>query len=262
MATYKLLNIKSRSTASAWLFDTQTRQTPWTDNDSSLLFAALNLWPWPWPLTSKQGNREVKTRFWAFDLDFWLMTLTYNPKLANIDSNTKNTGRRSSGSAVRGRTDEHYQVHYLPRFAVDNYGLIGSLKGGVSVQCRSQIFYSVGCQLENHNVECRLGIINLSFTLQTRSFMFFFKLGVECWGTFWMSGVRHFCPQSDEKFWQWGVSESPLSLALLCSVAIFLIYHTFSVSGCMSETNKKSFIGYPYSIRHAGNLYERSSLPI
>ena len=42
------------------------RQTPWSGNNSSLLFAAL-------------------------------------------------------GSVVRGRTDRRYQVHYLPRFAVDNY---------------------------------------------------------------------------------------------------------------------------------------------
>ncbi len=37
----------------------------------------------------------------------------------------------------------------------------GPLKGGVSVKCRGQIFYSFGCQLENHNVECRLGIITI-----------------------------------------------------------------------------------------------------
>ncbi len=63
------------------------------------------------------------------------MTLTYNPNLAKVkvDLHTKNQGRRSNGSAVRGRTDGQtdrrtdgrtdgrYQVHYLPRFAVDNY---------------------------------------------------------------------------------------------------------------------------------------------
>ena len=32
----------------------------------------------------------------------------------------KNQGRRSNGSAVRAQTDGRYQVHYLPRFAVDN----------------------------------------------------------------------------------------------------------------------------------------------
>ncbi len=85
------------------------RQTPWTDNDFSLLFAALSkaeplistaarqkltltlthdldpdLWPWPWPLTLtlKQGNIEVQTQFLAFDL--WPTTLTYNPNLAKV----------------------------------------------------------------------------------------------------------------------------------------------------------------------------------
>ncbi len=79
------------------------RQRLCTDNDSSLLFAALgkagslistavrqkvDLDPWPWPrpltLTLKQGNSEIKTRFKAFDLDLWPMTLTYNPNLAKV----------------------------------------------------------------------------------------------------------------------------------------------------------------------------------
>ncbi len=56
------------------------------------------------------------------------MTLTYNPNLAKVkvDLHTKNQGRRTNGSAVRGRTDGRtdgrYQVHYLPRFAVDKDG--------------------------------------------------------------------------------------------------------------------------------------------
>ena len=37
----------------------------------------------------------------------------------------------------------------------------GPLKGGVSVECRGQIFCSFGCRLENHSVECRLGIITI-----------------------------------------------------------------------------------------------------
>ncbi len=92
----------------------------------------LDIWPWPRPLTLtlKQGNSDVKTRFLAFDLDLWPTTLTYNPNLAKVKLNlhTKYQGRRSNGSAVRvsadgqtdGRTEGRYQVHYLPRFAVDN----------------------------------------------------------------------------------------------------------------------------------------------
>ncbi len=57
------------------------RQTPPTDNDSSLLFAAL-------------GKAEVKR---------------YSPESADW-----RTDRRTNGG-----TDGRYQVHYLPRFAVD-----------------------------------------------------------------------------------------------------------------------------------------------
>ena len=35
-------------------------------------------------------------------------------------------------------------------------------RGGVSVKCRGQIFYSFGCLLENHSFECRLGIHRIS----------------------------------------------------------------------------------------------------
>ncbi len=63
------------------------------------------------------------------------MTLTYNPNLAKVKVNvhTKYQGRRSNGSAVRAqtgghpngrtdrRTDGRYQLHYLPRFAVDKH---------------------------------------------------------------------------------------------------------------------------------------------
>ena len=81
-----------------------------------------DLWRWP------QGRVTVMSKHncFAFDLDFWSTTLTYNPILAKVkvDSHTKNQGRRSNGSAVRAqtnrRTDGRYQVHHLPRFAVDN----------------------------------------------------------------------------------------------------------------------------------------------
>ncbi len=66
------------------------------------------------------------------------MTLTYNHNLAKVkvDLHTKNQGHRSNGSAVRaltnkhtdgrtdGQTDGRYQLHYLPRFAVDNKGQV------------------------------------------------------------------------------------------------------------------------------------------
>ncbi len=102
----------------------------------------FDLWPRPMTLTRpltltptfdldfKQGNHDVKTRFLAFDLDLWPTTLAYNPILVNVkvDPHAKNQGLRSNGSAVRaqtdgqtdGQTDRRYQVHYLPRFAVNN----------------------------------------------------------------------------------------------------------------------------------------------
>ncbi len=50
----------------------------------------------------------------------WPWPLTYNPNLAKVKWHTEYQGRRSNCSAVRGgRTDGRYQVHYLPRFAVD-----------------------------------------------------------------------------------------------------------------------------------------------
>ncbi len=46
-------------------------------------------------------------RFWAFDLDLWPMTLTYNPNLAKVkvDPHTKNQGRRFSRESADWRTD-------------------------------------------------------------------------------------------------------------------------------------------------------------
>ncbi len=68
-----------------------------------------DLWPWPLTLTLtlRQGKSDVKTRFFAFDLDLWPMTLTYNPILAKVkvDPNTENQGRRSNGSALHRQTD-------------------------------------------------------------------------------------------------------------------------------------------------------------
>ncbi len=106
------------------------RQTRWTDNESSLLFAALgkaaplistaarqkvdlDLWPWPWPwprpltLTLKQGNLSANHDFLLFDLDLWPTTLTYNPSLASIkvDPYTRNEGQMSNGSASRAWTN-------------------------------------------------------------------------------------------------------------------------------------------------------------
>ena len=89
------------------------------------------LWPWPswpWPLTTLSDtgifNSEVKTRFWALDLDLWPWptTLTYNLNLdkVKVDLHTINQGRRSKGSAVRGRTDGwtdgRYQVQIISLF--------------------------------------------------------------------------------------------------------------------------------------------------
>ncbi len=66
-------------------------------------------WPWYWPLTLtlKQGNSDVKTRFWAFDLDLWPTTLTYIARLAEVKVNlhAKDEGRRLSGLAGRVVTD-------------------------------------------------------------------------------------------------------------------------------------------------------------
>ncbi len=109
-----------------------------------------DLWPWPRPLTLtlQQGNSGCKTRFLTFDLELWPTTLTYNPILARVkvDPHAKNQGHRSNGSAVRaqtdrqtnGRTDGRYQVHYLPRFAVDNY-LVGSRSHSCFVKPRTNV---------------------------------------------------------------------------------------------------------------------------
>ncbi len=118
--------IKSQSTTSEWLFNTQTNT--WTDNDSSLLFAALGKaeplmstatcqkfdldldrlpWARPLTLTLKQGNSEVKTRILAFDPDLWPTTLTYNPNLAKVkvDPRTRIQGHNYVKRFSRERSD-------------------------------------------------------------------------------------------------------------------------------------------------------------
>ncbi len=54
------------------------------------------LWPQPLTLTSRQCNSDVKMRIWAFDLDLWPTTLTFNPNLVKVKDNlhTKYQGRR------------------------------------------------------------------------------------------------------------------------------------------------------------------------
>ncbi len=82
-----------------------------------------------------------------------------------------------------------------------------TLERGVSVGCRGQIFYIFGCRHENHSVECRLGIVILSFMLCIWSCVSGVGINFECR----VSGI--FCPQcrvSDGHFWQCRVSELPL----------------------------------------------------
>ena len=69
------------------------------------------------------------------------MTLTYIARLAKVkvDPHAKDEGRRSNSSAKRvvtdrrtdRRTDGRYQVHYLPRFAVDKNITAATNKGGM-----------------------------------------------------------------------------------------------------------------------------------
>ncbi len=122
-------------------------------------------WPWPltltrdlgswaWPrhltltLTLKQGNSDIKTRFLAFDL--WPMTLPYNLNLAKVKVNlhTEYQGHRSNGSAMRvstdRQTDGRYQIHYLPRFAVDkNLYLMRDLLTDRHVDGRTNIYPAI-----------------------------------------------------------------------------------------------------------------------
>ncbi len=56
------------------------------------------------------------------------------------------------------------------------YPFKGPLKEGISVGCQVQMFYSVGCRLENYSVECQLGIITLSF----RKWVLSVGVNIEC----------------------------------------------------------------------------------
>ncbi len=57
-----------------------------------------------------------------------------------------------------------------------------------SVECRGKIFYCFGCQLENHRVECRLGMITIFHAANKTSVPSVFtskgsasfQVGVEC----------------------------------------------------------------------------------
>ncbi len=83
----------------------ETRKT-WAVNETILQPLAL-AWNFN-TLTWKQGISNVKTRFLAFDLDIWPVTLTCNPSLptVKVDPHTKNQGPRSNGSAVRALTSK------------------------------------------------------------------------------------------------------------------------------------------------------------
>ncbi len=85
---------------------------------------------WPWPQIKVIGDKQ-----WNKNTSIQCLTLTYIARLAKVkvDLHAQDEGRRSNGSARRvvtdgqadgqtgGQTDGRYQVHYLPRFAVDNY---------------------------------------------------------------------------------------------------------------------------------------------
>ena len=46
------------------------------------------------------------------------------PNRLTFDLHAENQGRRLNGSAMRGRTDERYQVHYLPRVVVNKHMMV------------------------------------------------------------------------------------------------------------------------------------------
>ena len=51
---------------------------------------------------------------------------------------------------------------------------IRALERGVNVECPGQIFYSFGCRLENHSIECQLDIVTIfkSISYQNKSVNF------------------------------------------------------------------------------------------
>ncbi len=59
---------------------------------------------------------------------------------------------------------------------------IRALERGVSIKCRVKIFYSFRCRLENHSVECRLGIITI-FHAANKTLVPYCT-GVKCRGEF------------------------------------------------------------------------------
>ncbi len=77
-------------------------------------------WPWPFTLTLKQGNSEVKTRF--FGLRPWptMPRSTLIPKIKVIGQTVQPWEVWQTGRRTDRQMDRCYQVHYLPRFAVNN----------------------------------------------------------------------------------------------------------------------------------------------
>ena len=69
---------------------------------------------------------------------------------------------KNLGTYIRGQPLINFRDRIF-FFALPLFGFIYLLLGGVSVECQDQIVYSAGCRLEKHSVECRLGIITLSF---------------------------------------------------------------------------------------------------
>ena len=86
-----------------------------TGNDSY-----LDLWPWPspWLLTQtlKQGNSDVKTRFFAFDLDLWLTTFDF---LSQPSQGQGETPCQISRSKVKWTDWRTLQSTLSPSFAVN-----------------------------------------------------------------------------------------------------------------------------------------------
>ena len=101
----------------------------WGKYQAEPLKSYLDLWPWPvtllqpltliLTLTLKQGNKDVKKLFLAFDLDLWPAILTYYRLLAKVkvDPHTKNVrtqaDRRTDGQ-TNGQTDRQTDRQMLP----------------------------------------------------------------------------------------------------------------------------------------------------
>ncbi len=124
----------------------------------------------------------LSLKYLCFKL-FYSMPLVYKVVLQKYLSNKK-------FSRIFSENHSGYKSWYVRSAAINR-----ALEMGVSVRCRGQIFYSVGCQLENHSVECPLGIITLSFPR-----LAVLALGVWRKDKFWTSGVGHFLPSVGWKF--------------------------------------------------------------